>query len=168
MPCVYLLEDCEGNGYIGITIDLNRRLWQHKRNSNDTNSKLLIKPFNHVILEEIDDEDDLAFAEQFYIKLYRVLYGNKLLNMMTPLQTNKEYRLINKDGLADYQKEYRLINKDELADYQKEYIRINKDKIAEYQKEKITCECGAIITKSVKARHERSAKHKNFLISKDN
>tara|TARA_R110000787_G_C13209151_1_gene424937 strand:+ start:184 stop:672 length:489 start_codon:yes stop_codon:yes gene_type:complete len=162
-----------------------------------------------MILEEIDDEDDLEFAEQFYIKLYRDLHGDKLLNKMTPLQTNKEYRhhnkvelaayyQANKDKIAEYHKDYRQHNKVELAEYQKdyqqhnkvelaekkkdyqqhnkdkisekkkEYRQHNKDKIAEWYKKKITCECDAIITQSKIARHNRTAKHKNFLISKDN
>jgi len=189
--CVYLLEDCNGYGYIGSTCNLKRRLGGHKRDNN-CESKLLTKPFNHLVLEEIEDEDNLKFAEQFYIKLYKSLYGDKLLNKVIPLRTNKEYNndnkdkirekrkeynndnkdkirekrkeycLVNKDKIREKRKEYCLVNKDKIREKIKEYRLVNKDKIKEYCSQKIECECGSTIQLQEKSRHLKSKKHINF------
>ena len=44
-------------------------------------------------------------------------------------------------------------------EYDKEYRKENKEKI----NEKFNCDCGGKYTKSHKARHEKTQKHKNFL-----
>ena len=78
-------------------------------------------------------------------------------------EKQKEYREQNKEILAEKQKEYQQRNKQSIAEYKKEYQQRNKQSIAEKKKEKMTCECGSIILKCVKARHLKSNKHKEFL-----
>lgn len=146
MACVYLLEDCNGFGYIGSTCDLRKRLYIHNSKNNACKSKYLTKPFECLILEEIEDEDNLEFAEQFYIKLYKDLYREKLLNRNTPLRTDKEYCIDNRDKIKEKYinnrekvinrvKNYYINNKEEILKYHKKHYIENKDKIAEKQNE---------------------------------
>ena len=144
--CVYLLEDCNGFGYIGSTCNLKQRLIAHNyHKSNYCKSKLLAKPFNHLVLEEIEDEDNLEFAEQFYIKLYKSLYGDKLLNKGIPLRTDKEYRNENRDKIREKYinnrerviervKKYYVENKEEIKEYSRNYYYENIDKAKENTK----------------------------------
>jgi len=177
MGCIYLLEDCNGNGYIGKTKNLKQRLIEHKRKTNKCSSRLL-NNFECLVIEEFDDEDDLDNAEQFYYDLYKGLYGDKIVNRCRPLQTQKEqtkrwrethkehmkeYRQTHKERIAEEKKEWYEKNKDKLAERKKEYYKINKNKIAERIKQKITCECGSVINYGEKTPHSKSKKHQNYL-----
>lgn len=132
MACVYLLEDCNGFGYIGSTINLKRRLCCHKCKNNGSKSKYLTQPFECLVLEEIEDEDNLEFAEQFYIKLYKDLYGEQLLNITIPLRTDKEYYIDNRDKIKDNHSKRYKNNIEKEIQRQKIYRKNNKEKIAEY------------------------------------
>jgi len=152
--CVYLLEDCNGFGYIGSTCNLHRRLIQHKCNNNSARSKLLAKPFTHLVLEEFENEDDMEVAEQFYIKLYKYLYGDKLLNITIPLRTKKEYRVDNKDKLSQINKEWYNNNKERVIERVKNYAIENKDEILEKNKKRY-----------IKNRDKVLEKHKEYRVS---
>lgn len=80
----------------------------------------------------------------------------------------KEYREENKEKIKEYYKN----NKDKINERNKEYRENNKDKVKEINKIyrennkiKITCECGAIITKVNKSKHEKTKKHINKIKS---
>jgi predicted GIY-YIG superfamily endonuclease len=193
MGCVYLLHDVDNKGYIGSTINLNRRLRHHKGKNNTSNSRFLAKDFDYLILEEFDDNENMMVGEKFYIRLYRSLYGDNLLNKKIPLQTYQEYYDENKDKLAENRKNYydknrdkmaeimknyRDNNKDKFAERHKNYYEQNKDKIAEnnknyrdnnkeriknYSAKKITCACGSTFKIGQKSRHSKSQKHQTFL-----
>lgn len=86
------------------------------------------------------------------------------------LKKNAEYRLANKDRIAEKRSEYYLANKekkaeyylanrDKIKDYKSEYRAANKEKIANKFAEKVTCPCGAIVSRGNLAQHRRSAKH---------
>jgi hypothetical protein len=73
----------------------------------------------------------------------------------------------NIDHKKEYDKEYYETNRDKVLKKKKEYHEKNKDEIKEKRKEKYTCECGSILTKNNKARHERESKqHLDFINSK--
>ena len=135
MACIYLLEDSDGFGYIGSTCNLKQRLRNHNRKYNDCKSKCLKKPFTHLVLEEIDDIDNLEFAEQFYIKLYKSLYNDKLLNKIIPLRTEKEYYTENREKLLQQTKQYRSENREKLSQQTKQHYSKNKDKILQQTKQ---------------------------------
>ena len=80
----------------------------------------------------------------------------------------KEYRQDNKEQIKEQSKKYREDNKEYYKEKKKEYYEKNKDKILEKRKEKITCECGAIITKPMFNRHTKSIKHQGYFILKNN
>lgn len=78
-------------------------------------------------------------------------------------ERNKKYYKEHEKEIKEYNKEYRQRNKQELSQQKKLYREKNKDKIKEKQKIKITCVCGAELTKRHIRRHERSKKHQQFL-----
>ena len=91
---------------------------------------------------------------------------NECINKQIPHRTNEEWKKDNKDKITEYQKEYKKeYNKDnkvKINEIKKKYYEKNKDKLNEYHKEKITCECGAIITRGNFARHKKTQTHMKF------
>ena len=77
-------------------------------------------------------------------------------------EQKKEYREANKEKIAEKDKEYREANKEAIAEKMKEYREANKETNAEKKAEKITCECGATISRSSKSGHLKSSKHIKF------
>ena len=63
MPSMYILECADGSYYTGSTINLVRRLWQHKNGlgSNHTSKRL---PVRLVYVEEYDRVEDAFFREK--------------------------------------------------------------------------------------------------------
>ena len=78
----------------------------------------------------------------------------------------KEYRDNNKIYISEKQKEYRDNNREVLIEYHKNYRQKNKESINEKAekkaREKVTCECGVILRKDSKWKHEKSLKHQQF------
>ena len=105
----------------------------------------------------------MLVGEQFYIKLYKSLYGDKLLNITIPLRTKKEYQNENRERIKQHKKEYRNENRERINQQLKEWYYENKDKILERQSQKIECECGSTITTQHKLRHLKTKKHQDFL-----
>lgn len=184
MGCIYLLYDDTGNGYIGKTTNLKKRLNYHKHKLNLCRSRFL-NNFQYLVIEEFDDEDALDSAEQFYYDLYKDLYGDKIINKCRPLQQHKEYCEKNKERIAQYQKEYneeynerhkerlaeqkkeyRETHKERLLEKQKEWRQKNKERILEQMKQKITCDCGSVINYGDKSKHFKTQKHQNYLSNK--
>jgi len=102
------------------------------------------------------------------------------LNKRIAGRTDKQYRSDNADKIKEYKKIYRHENSEKIKEKLKEhyhnniekyrekgreYYQANTKKISEYRQEKITCECGAVICRIGKARHERSNKHINYINS---
>lgn len=93
------------------------------------------------------------------------------------LEEAKEYYLKHKGDRLEYRKKYYKENIEKIEAHRKEYAKLNKEKIREKKKlyyekskekimEKITCECGSIIARCERTRHERTKKHTNFVNSK--
>ena len=91
---------------------------------------------------------------------------NKDKNREKKKESDKKFYEKNKEKLKKYRKEWYEENKDKNREKRKEYYEKNKDKFKEKRKEKYTCECGSIIIKSDKLRHEKTKKHQNFINSK--
>ena len=73
----------------------------------------------------------------------------------------KKYYQDHKEEILEKQKKYRDDNKQEISEYQKQYREVHKEKL----KEKFKCDCGAETLKIQKKRHERTKKHKEFILS---
>jgi hypothetical protein len=135
MGCIYLLEDCNGFGYIGKTKNLKARLNQHRyKNNNNKSRSRYLNNFECLVLEEFDYEDDLDSAEQFYYDLYKDLYGDKIVNGCRPLQTKNQYYETHKEHLLEHKKEWREKNKEQILEQHKKYYENNKEQILEQLK----------------------------------
>ena len=123
---------------------------------------------------------------------YRMIYGASL-NSDVPGRSDREYYLANKEKIREQCKQYYTANKEQMKDYNKQYNinnkekisiqckqyysankeqikecikqyrTINKEKIRERRTQKYKCECGSIVLKDAKARHERTNKHSNHI-----
>ena len=89
------------------------------------------------------------------------------------LEKKKEYYEDNMEKIKEISKKYQQDNKEKTKETRKKYYEKNKEKILEinkkyYEKNKITCECGAIISKPHFNRHTKSIKHQGFIVLKNN
>jgi hypothetical protein len=100
----------------------------------------------------------------------------KCVNMARPFVTKEErvekekecskiYYEANKELIMAKVKTYQQENKEQIAEYHKEYKQANKEQIAENAKEAYECQCGSIIRKDSKTRHEKTKKHQNYLLT---
>lgn len=139
-------------------------------------------------------KEQLHARERYHIELNKSICVNKRIPTRTEKEyseANKDkiakYYQANKDKIAEYNKVYNKANKDKISEHNKEYYQTNKDKAKEYRQankekisdqmkeyyqankdklyEKITCECGNIISKCSKTRHDKSKKHLAFIQS---
>jgi hypothetical protein len=151
--------------YIGKTIQtLEERLRIHKRL--DCSSKQIIERDNYY-MEQINstfDEKESIILERYYIETF------ECVNIVVPGRTSEERYIENKEEIRKKQKEYYEENKDEILERikktGKEYRKIHKDEIENKRKEKYTCECGSIIRKDSKSKHEKALLHINYINSK--
>ena len=79
-------------------------------------------------------------------------------------ENNKKYRENNKNKIREYRKR----NKEKTKEYMKEYYEDNKEKYKKLSKKKYTCECGKILTKCKRKRHEKSKKHTEWEKNQNN
>jgi len=153
---IYMLwgKDCNGNilRYYGSTQNLIKRKYNHKRdynlwvkagrpNKNKCSSVCIIDNGDwrmDKIDEVIGERWEAQKKEAEYIK------NNECVNVSIPLRTKKEYYNDKKVILAEKHKLYYNDNRNEI-------------------KEKITCECGAEVTKYKIPRHRKTKKHINLL-----
>jgi hypothetical protein len=174
------------NIYVGSTTNFKGRKHRHKSNCNNENSKHYYMTFYQYIrdnggweqfvmipIEEYscNSKKEKEIKERYYIDLFK-----PKLNKQLPTRTLKEYYENNKEKFKEYSennkekiseraKEYYENNKEKIKEKNKEYRKNNKEKIKEREKEKVECQCGSIVRKDTIKRHEKSQKHKNFMLS---
>ena len=144
---VYLLTSIEtGMGYVGSTINLEKRLRLHKDEKyNNCRSKLLGR-FTCLILEEVID-DDVADEDEFLIKLewverkWQDFYKGNLVNKKRTQVTqeeNKEYdakwREENPEYHKEYNAKYRAEHSEQIKEYDAVYRAEHSEQIKEYKK----------------------------------
>mgnify|MGYP003678680156 FL=1 len=187
-------DDCPEFNYIGSTKAFRQRKQEHKQCCNNENSKknnlklyTIIRAnggwdnWRMVIIEECGE---ISFTqarikeEENRVKLNANLNSRRC--HLTEEQKQeyreewneqnkdkiKEYYEENKEYFKEYNKEYREENRERLNEKKKEYYEENKEHIKEKMGKKITCECGKIFTYNVKARHERSLYHQDYINNK--
>jgi hypothetical protein len=154
---IYKIESITGEGpiYIGSTTKkyLCQRMDEHRKQykswkvgkQNKTMSYEIFDTFGvencQITLLETcpcETKDELTKRESHYIK------SLQCINKKIEGRTRKEY--------DDSRKDQRKIYREE-----------NKEKIKEYKQIKMTCECGAIVQKAEKCKHERTQKHLKWL-----
>ena len=192
--------DTTGLIYVGSTTKkyLSQRLdghrskykgWKNGNNKYTTSFKVLENDNYTIVLLELvncNSNDELKARERFYIQ--SLVCVNKVIPTRTPI----EYRVANKETIAEKQKEWREANKDQLGEQQKEYYKANKEQITEKMKDyyeankkqivermkdyyeankkqivetrkvKFTCECGSTVRTDSKSRHCKTLKHMKY------
>jgi len=158
--------------YVGSTTNFTKRKCKHKYNCNNQNSKNYncklykmirenggFNEFKIMIICEFpcNNKIELIIEEEKHRKELQAS-----LNSYKAFRNNEENIIYKKE----YYKEYNNNNKEINKIKNKIYRENNKEKITEYRNnsnEKITCDCGSIISKSNKLRHEKSKKHCQFI-----
>ena len=152
MGSIYKLSDGEKDYYGSTTMPLEIRIVRHTSPANDTSSNILNRDNLTIeLMEEVEDESQLLIREQYYLDNYECVNKNRAY--LNP-EHKKQYQ-------QEYYKHYRVVNRDKQNKYQKQYQETNRDKINEKARTKYRCECGADVSHSHKARHEKSPKHIN-------
>lgn len=177
-----LVNNVDDEIYIGSTCNpLSKRKSEHKKNSklekcqNRPIYKHLIKigwENVEIILIETyscENKDELHKRERYWIDELK-----PSLNKVLPGRTEKEWRDDNRTELLVKKREYyknniEVIRVKDKKRYEKnreeisEKYAINRDRISEKGKIKITCDCGSIVRKDTKARHQKTQRHKDYL-----
>jgi hypothetical protein len=96
--------------------------------------------------KECNNKDEKNKLEGHYIRTL------KCVNKYIPCRTRKEWDNDNRE-----------LNKDKKKVYQKKYKDKNKEELNKKRNQKIICECGLIISLSVKYKHINTKKHQNFM-----
>ena len=157
--------------YIGSTCQpLYKRLNEHKKHykayiQNGKNKYSSYKiyelddtPYIELIINyPCSSKNELNREEGVYIR------SMDCVNRNVVGRTKKEHYDDNKERILKKNKEYKEDNKDKIKQQEKEYREANKEKIKEKDTKKFTCICGCKYTRKNKARHERTAKHKQFI-----
>ena len=138
MSCVvYLISFEDQTAYVGSTKDLQRRMICHKTKCYNNNSdrplycKMRELAFGVSVLEETTPED-------------RYICENKWIEDLKPdLNVISAYTGLSKQ------------------DYHKKYNEEHKEEKKQYQNTKITCECGAMVSRRNIAQHKKTMKHLN-------
>ena len=131
----------------------------------------------------VDNTDDIKQkAKTYYVQ-----------NREQCLDRNKKWRETHKEYMQEYQGHYYKENQDELKLYQKDYYKENKEYVLtrnkewkqnnkehvkelrvkyddayrerrkQLQGERISCQCGAVIRRGERSRHQKTKKHQSFL-----
>jgi hypothetical protein len=104
--------------------------------------------FSHEILETVEcTKKDSKVYERKWVDHY-----DAKMNKHKPGQTHSESC-----------KQYYQTNKQTINEKQKQYYQTNKQVITVYKKQKFDCPCGGRYTKTNKAQHRKSNKHKQYI-----
>jgi len=172
--------DEEYKPYVGSTIEsLSRRMGGHrskykhwkkgkgsKCNSFDLFDKFGVDKCKIILLEECSCENIMQLLMKEREWFDKIECCNKIKPFASKeelVEQKKIYQQTYREENIEYQKEYYNVNKEQLAEKKKEYYQKHKEQIAERDKEKIECVCSDIISKSNKARHEKTIKHISFI-----
>jgi hypothetical protein len=140
---IYKLTGSCGKVYIGSTIRKELREKQHNSKSNNTSSKLLLKP---MVFEVIDTRDyilikSLRLVEQFYLENINNINCKRAYTQRRKRKNNKEYQILyrekNKEKLSEYNRLYIERNKEKYKEYHRLYIERNKEKYKDYIEKEI-------------------------------
>ena len=151
---IYKLFDNE-KFYIGSTSNLTLRMRRHK--SPDGNTNIDFSNCKIVIVETVEYENikELRQVEQNYLDKCKddPLCCNKIRAVRTREQLLKEAK--------QNCKKWRLDNPEKYKELNKKFSKASQVNNAI----KITCECGAVVSKGHIQRHLKSKKHKHYIAS---
>jgi len=148
------IKDC----YVGSTNNFNKRCGEHISNCNNENSKEYnLKVYKYIrdhggfdnfIIEPIIECDE---SNRYDAEVHYFLKLNAKLNTFWPKRSKKQYYNDNREQKLEQFRQY--------------YID-NRERLNENRKTKIQCECGSVINRGDIAKHNRSQKHQNYILTK--
>ena len=178
--------------YVGSTTDFTKRKYTHKCSCSNINNKnynekkyIQIRQnggwdnFKMIEIEKYpcnDKREAEAREEELRIKLkanmnMRRCYTTeeqKWAYYNDNKEKVKEYYNDNKYKIIEQQKAYYINDKEKVKEKVKEHYNNNKEKIKDKKKLKCVCPCGSRYNYGDKAKHFKTAKHKNFLEIQNN
>ena len=173
-----ILNYIDNEVYVGSTIQsLSKRMAAHRADANKPmkQHRLLytkmmecgIENFYIELIETYPCENmkELRKREGHYIREFGSL--NKRIEGRTLQEYDRERYRDNREKLLTRRKEYRQNNHKKELTREKEYRETNREAILERAKKPYTCVCGSTCINSVKARHERTKKHQDFIANLD-
>ena len=124
----HLLDENEKVRYVGVTLNVKRRMGEHKRT---------FPKHTFEVIAHFDNKQDAGLAEQNHIKLYDTINNgwNKTIGGETILSGENHPRY--KHGLSgtkEFNQKYYQDNKDKLRKKMKIYYEENIDEIKEYKR----------------------------------
>lgn len=78
---------------------------------------------------------------------------------MDDLNAQQRYYIRNKDKIKAKQNEWKEANLERVKELRDAYYKENKDRLNARKKEKITCECGAVVSRGNIYNHRKSKAH---------
>lgn len=168
---IYRIVNAELNMiyYGSTTQSLNKRYYQHKKDSKDpTRSNTSKKLFQTTTIPYIElletvfcnNKIELETIERHYIENHYSGFS-ECVNKVIPLRTNKEYYIDNCEIIKEKYRNYYAINKANICLKKKEFYLKHKERLTK----KFDCPCGGSYTPKHKARHFKSIKHQKFIES---
>ena len=149
--CLYCTLDGEDDIYIGSTSNLLKRYKIHMSKCKNLNITYDIYKKMRETGAEHWKARILEYCDGMSVKKLRKR-EQEYINMMVPkLNTIAAYCT---------KRDYYIKNRDEILEKTKIYRNANKEKIRKYKCQKIQCSCGKKITRTHKARHEKTTYHK--------
>jgi len=166
-----------GQKYIGSTCEttLARRLAKHveaykyyKEGNRVCMSYDIIKNGNYyiVLLETFpcNSKDELRMCEQKHMDLCECINKVKAYISEEDIkQQQHEWYKKNIEMIKEKSKQYAIKNIDKVNFYKKKYAENHREEINKKNSEKYECECGCIIRKDSKLKHEKTKKHNELV-----
>jgi hypothetical protein len=157
--------------YVGSTTNFVARKAKHKSNYTLENSKSYnlkvyqtIREnggwdnFKMLEIEEYPCENSKQSRkrEQYWIDFYKSnLNTCKAFVAETKKEYNKQYQFEHAEEIKQQTKQYRVENAEQIKQQKAKDYQLHKEEL----NQKITCECGAIISKQYLTTHKKSKKH---------
>jgi hypothetical protein len=122
----------------------------------------------------VEDRAHLEVYETLWVKKMKAINRYEPCGRLLIKQYQKQRYKANKERINEQQKQYKEANKEYIKEQRKKFREANTERIKEQMKqyyeankerlnEKITCECGAEITRHHIARHRKSKTHADGL-----
>jgi len=157
-----IVNDKNNMTYFGSTTQqLSKRMAKHRSLFNKLGGCNTYDKFGNIkdckiYLIELypsNTKEELLKRERYYIENF------DCINSQIPGRTRKEYYSMNNTKIKIKDKKRYKIEKEMRIKNACNYYKKNKQEIQKYKKEKIKCECGKLVQRTQKARHEKSKKH---------
>lgn len=176
---IYKIESHLGDKiYIGSTTKkhLSQRMDSHRSNYKRWKNDKCGKTYSFEVFDEYGVEhckivllelyacsskDELHARESHFIRTLTCV--NKVIPDRTPAEYHKMFVQENKELVKAINTKSALKNKDKIAIAQKKYREEHKDEIKAQHTQPFMCECGCLIQRVEKPRHQRSLKHQKLL-----